>query len=377
MALFDDLLDSGGGSWFYDLESPPTLGGAPVISDVDLDDSITATQTAVDIHGSDFDTATVEIRQGSVAIEQDVDSQDANTVTFNTTFDPGVGPHLKYGIATLAVINADSEEDTLPINIAAPSGVAYVDLESVNPVSAQRITALPDLNAGDQLEISNVQGGTIADVAVNEDGTFDCAESVTAFDVRAWDVSDAVWGPFATQSLAQIIGTGALTVSAATVAGTGSRGVTGTGALVAPSPTLSGTGSRGHQGTGALVAPVAVISGSGGIASPTSHTGTGDLIAPAAAVNGAGSINGSTDHTGTGDLVAPQATMSGEGSRGSVGTGEMTVSAATVAGQYTPQSITGTGALVVANAAVAGTDAVAATGTGHQMLSHGLGLGLR
>lgn len=177
---------------------------APSIDDVDGDDDITSTQTGWAVNGSDFDDATVEIRQGAVEIAQTVTGQTATAITCSTVFDAGVGPHLKYGSATLAVINGDAQDDTIAIGILAPSGRSFVDLTTPNPTAANRITAVPDLASGDQLEIRNVQGGTIADVNVNSDATFDVDEAVTAFDVRAWDSSDQAWGSVGTQTVGDI-----------------------------------------------------------------------------------------------------------------------------------------------------------------------------
>lgn len=193
-------------AWDMWIDYTESSGGdpAPSIDDVDGDDAITSTQTGWAVNGSDFDDATVEIRQGAVAIGQTVTAQSATEITCSTVFDSGVGPHLKYGSATLAVINGDDQEDTISIGILAPSGRSFVDLTTPNPTADNRITAVADLAAGDQLEIGNVQGGSIADVNVNSDATFDVDESVTAFDVRAWDSSDQTWGAVGTQTVGDI-----------------------------------------------------------------------------------------------------------------------------------------------------------------------------
>lgn len=173
-------------------------GVGPSIANVDGDDTITSTQANWPINGSGFDNATVEIRQDSVEIAQTVaPGQTANLITCTTVFDPGApgnGPHLKYGAAIAAVINADLSEDTQAITVAVPAGRAYVNLETPNTTADNRITAIADLEAGDQLEISDVVGGSISDVTVNPDATFNCAESVVSFSVRCWDADDQTWG---------------------------------------------------------------------------------------------------------------------------------------------------------------------------------------
>jgi hypothetical protein len=198
--------DSFGDNYLIAVSLVPSSSGdpAPTIDDVDGDDVITSTQTGWAVNGSDFDGATVDIHQGSYHVGQTVTGQTSTAITCTTVFDEGVGPHLRYGPATLEVTNADAQQDSISIVIAAPSGRSYVDLGIPNPTADNRITAVADLSAGDQLEVSNVQGGTIADVSVNSDATFDVDEAVTAFDVRAWDSSDQTWGAVGTQTVGDI-----------------------------------------------------------------------------------------------------------------------------------------------------------------------------
>lgn len=85
------------------------------------------------------------------------------------------------------------------VQIQPASGVAYVNLSGTLASTGNRITAIPDLASGDQLEISNVVGGTISDVTVNADGSFSFADGVTSFDVRAHDGTE--WGAVGTQDL--------------------------------------------------------------------------------------------------------------------------------------------------------------------------------
>ena len=181
-----------------------TSGGAnpPSITDVDEDNTIVSTQANVEIDGTDFDTATVEIEQEQGPVAQSIDSQNATTIVFDTVFmGAGAEPDLRYGSATLRVVNGDAQEDTIAITITAPSGFAYVTIGTPDTEASNRITAVADIAGGDQLEWSNVQGGTEADVIINDDGTFECDAAVTAFDVRCWDSGDGTWGTAATQSV--------------------------------------------------------------------------------------------------------------------------------------------------------------------------------
>jgi hypothetical protein len=177
--------------------SPP-----PSITDVNGDDEVESNSTANEVNGANFDTATLDIEQDDGPVAQDITAQNATTITFDNVFDTG-SPQLKYGTATLRVTNDDDQTDTIAIALTAPTDTNYVDLTSVNPVSDYRITAIPDLAIGDQLQWGNVQGGTIADVTVNADATFSVEPTVTAFDVRAWDASTAEWGSWATQTIEQ------------------------------------------------------------------------------------------------------------------------------------------------------------------------------
>jgi hypothetical protein len=174
--------------------------GAPSITNVDGDNIITATQSNWPINGSGFNSATVSIIQGSTTKAQTVNAgQTATQIFCNTVFDGGGAPHLKYGAGTARVTNADTQFGNQAITVVVPSGKLAVDIIVPNATASNRITAVPDIAAGDQLEMSNVVGGTIADINVNPDATFDCAASVVSFDVRCWSTADSTWGAIGTQ----------------------------------------------------------------------------------------------------------------------------------------------------------------------------------
>jgi hypothetical protein len=168
----------------------------PAITDVDTDNSITATQTNVVITGTGFSTATVNLEQSTVVESQSIDSQNGTTIQFDVA-----QGDVKYGSATVRVTNADAQTDTQAVTLTAPTGKNFVNLTSVETVADNRLTATPDLEINDQVEWSNVQGGVIGDVTVNADGTYDCDEAVTAFDFRVWDHDDETWGSIATQNV--------------------------------------------------------------------------------------------------------------------------------------------------------------------------------
>lgn len=177
---------------------PPPV---PVISDVNGSNGVTAMQANNVINGTLLSGATVEITQGSTTVSQNVTATTASTATFATTFDPGCGPHLRYGPASLRAINAVGPSEPVAITITPPAGRSYVTLTSLYSDANGRITAIPDLAVGDQLEISNVIGGTIANVTATGNGRFNVDAAVTAFTVRAWSASDNAWGPSAVQQV--------------------------------------------------------------------------------------------------------------------------------------------------------------------------------
>lgn len=191
---------------YYGILDSIPVGGV-VLSSCDDDDAITSTQTAVPFLGSGLGPTTgdrtISILQGAVDIPQTQQSGDDTSGTFDVVF-TRVGTDLKYGAATLtAVVGALTA--TRAITVIAPSGKLFKDVSTPNVVADRRITTDgADLAAGDQVEISNVVGGTAADVNVNDDGTFDCDQSVVSFDARVWSVADKTWGSVGTQVLQDI-----------------------------------------------------------------------------------------------------------------------------------------------------------------------------
>lgn len=107
----------------------------------------------------------------------------------------------KYGVNVPLVLTNNSGQSSSAYNvqIQPASGKSYVNLSGTLATEGDRITAVPDLASGDQLEISNVVGGTISDVTVNADASFSVTAGVTAFDVRVNDGTG--WGTVATQTV--------------------------------------------------------------------------------------------------------------------------------------------------------------------------------
>lgn len=87
------------------------------------------------------------------------------------------------------------------VSIGPAATVEFVNLIAPLVPPDQRLTAVPDLQGGWQLELSNVTGGfTLADVQVYSDGEWIATNGVYTFDVRANDGVNG-WGAVGTQSI--------------------------------------------------------------------------------------------------------------------------------------------------------------------------------
>lgn len=104
-------------------------------------------------------------------------------------------------VSLVVTDNSSNASSGYNVQIQPASGKSYVNLSGTLATEGDRITAIPDLASGDQLEISNVIGGTISDVTVNADASFSVVAGVTAFDVRVND--DTGWSVAATQYVAE------------------------------------------------------------------------------------------------------------------------------------------------------------------------------
>src|SRR6478736_1081976 len=111
----------------------------------------------------------------------------------------GLGELGRHGAAVMRVIDADDNEATRDFLIPAATGHTYTDLSTINPDPIRRITAIPDLESGQQTETRNVlPSGT---VTVNPDGTYDT--DGTSFELRRQD-GDEGWSDWVTQTVAAI-----------------------------------------------------------------------------------------------------------------------------------------------------------------------------
>lgn len=105
---------------------------------------------------------------------------------------------VRYGASGYIIIETASATALRPVTLLVEAGKNYVNLEAPLAPEEERLTAVPDLAAGDQVAWFNVQGGTVADVTVDVDGSFIISAGVTGFDADAHDGYD--WGATGTQS---------------------------------------------------------------------------------------------------------------------------------------------------------------------------------
>lgn len=185
--LILSLIDSGG--------SPP-----PAIDDVNGTDTVTASSLANLVNGLNFDVGSVLIEQDDGPVLQTITDSTATVIEFTNVFDTGPAPQLKHGGANLTVVNQDLLEDTIAIVLLPEADTDFVNLESIHPDAPERITAIPDLEVGWQLQWGDVEGGSVSDVVINNDATFSCDMAVTGFWVRAWSPAMG-WGAWAFQGV--------------------------------------------------------------------------------------------------------------------------------------------------------------------------------
>lgn len=104
---------------------------------------------------------------------------------------------LAYGATSIALTNgAGNPSAGVSITLTPQAGWAYVTLGTPNTTAANRVTASPDLVAGDQVAY-DTQGGL---VVMNTDGTFTADPSVVSFNFEVWTTGSG-WGSAGTATL--------------------------------------------------------------------------------------------------------------------------------------------------------------------------------
>jgi hypothetical protein len=203
---------SNGNYFQFSLTVSSGVDPAPTITSIDGDDSLEQSDVAVPIVGTDFDTATVTFEQtGGVSVGQAIGSQNATLITLSSVTGFAEGGALKNGAATVRVTNADAQDDTHAFTLIPPvlGDISYVDL-STAAVSGQKLTAIPVLASGDQVEWTNVVGGSFVstNVTVYDDHTVSWVNGVYQFDVRYYDNTAKEWSAWVTQTIDAIVAAG-------------------------------------------------------------------------------------------------------------------------------------------------------------------------
>jgi len=179
----------------------------PTVTSVNGGSAFAENATNVAVVGTNFASGmTSQLVQGSISVAQPTTFTSATAATFNAT----VGTQLAYTDATYVTTYSVTVSGQTSTGIAATitpiTGNIFETLASVNAVSADRITATPDLVAGDQLEASGNATGTAAiptGLSLNNDATYQFASGDTPanFWVRAYDSVNHVWGAWAEQQV--------------------------------------------------------------------------------------------------------------------------------------------------------------------------------
>jgi hypothetical protein len=168
----------------------------------------------------------------------------------------------------------------------------------------------------------------------------------------------------------EVTGTGGVSIGAPVLAGSGAFAVTGTGEVSIGPPALAGSGTFETTGSGGVSLGAPVLAGSGTF-TPAEVTGTGAVAIGAPVLAGTGTFV-PEEVTGTGAVSIGAPVLAGTGAfvpEEVTGAGGVSLGAPILAGTgaYTPEGITGTGAVSIEAPILAGTGTFtpeAITGTG-------------
>lgn len=156
------------------------------------------------IDGSSFSSAGNSVTINGIA--QTVTAQSTTQITCTA-----VQSGLMYGTNyPLVVTNSTGQSSTAAyvISLQVPAGKNYVILVDPLLPAGSRITTSPDLQAGWQLEWSNITGGfNLTDVIIYPDGEWIATVGNYTFDVRANDGVNG-WGTIGTQTISVSSGGG-------------------------------------------------------------------------------------------------------------------------------------------------------------------------
>jgi hypothetical protein len=152
--------------------------------------------TTLTINGTDFGSQTGSANVTVSGVSMVESSWGASAIQIPLV----IGDNKYNANAPIVVTNSSGGvSNTWNVQIQPASGVSYVNTSGTLASSGDRIETSPALASGDQIEISNVIGGSIGDVTVAVDGSFSVTSGVTAFDARVNDGTG--WGTAATQTV--------------------------------------------------------------------------------------------------------------------------------------------------------------------------------
>ena len=121
---------------------------------------------------------------------------------------------LNYGTHTLTVVAQSLQEATTTTDVLPALNNSFTNITSL-ATSGDRLTAVPDLAAGDQVRYQSLlyKAGvaTSYTVTVNPDATISIDSTAPngayTMEVKAWDSTDNTWGTAATQHLVILVST--------------------------------------------------------------------------------------------------------------------------------------------------------------------------
>ena len=201
----DLLLNSGSGNAIETVAVVRPVISGPSITTIAPDPATTGAELT--FTGTTFEavqgTGGATQEQGAVVVALTENSWSDTEVTADSAVIEDT--QLKYGTQTGRITNDSAQEGTKTFVANPATGNAFVDLTSV-ATAGDRITAIPDLAANDQIRYANeLSGGGGFSVVVNADATFSVdgatPDGTFTFEVRAWDDSDQTWGTAANQTV--------------------------------------------------------------------------------------------------------------------------------------------------------------------------------
>jgi hypothetical protein len=177
------------------------VAAPPTVTSVDTDNVVVAGQANVAVAGSGLTNATFALVQGAVTSALVVDS----TTDTTAQIDISLG-NCKYGAASVRATTVTGT-GSKSVTVTPETGTKFIDLGTPNTTAANRITAIPDLQASWQLRVYDVTGATIDDITLYDDGTFSappgCSFQVEANNGVEWGASGLQTTPGSTITITQ------------------------------------------------------------------------------------------------------------------------------------------------------------------------------